>query len=261
MSGAPALPPTKRGAWMPWVKLAVLIGLVVGIVAAWAAWGDRLSLEPLVAREAALRQLRDEHPVLVYGAAFLVYVVVTACSLPVATLLSLTIGWYFGFWQGVVLVSFASTSGATLAFLMSRYLLRDAFQRRFGERLRAFNGALDREGAFYLFALRLTPAVPFFVINVVMGLTRLRVWTFWWVSQLGMLAATCVFVYTGSEFPDLKTLSERGAAGILSPGLIAALVLLGVFPLVAKRGMQRLRGSVMRAESREESEASRTSPG
>lgn len=260
MSGASALPPPKAGAWMPWVKLAVLVAVIIGVGAAWAAWGDRLSLELLVEREAELRQLRDDHPVLVCGGAFAAYVVVTACSLPVAMLFSLAIGWYFGFWRGVVLVSFASTSGATLAFLMSRYLLRDAFQRRFGERLRAFNAALDREGAFYLFALRLTPAVPFFVINVVMGLTRLRVWTFWWVSQLGMLAATCVFVYTGSEFPDLKTLSERGAAGILSPGLIAAFVLLGVFPLVAKRGMQRLQGSVMRTESREKNEASRKSP-
>jgi uncharacterized membrane protein YdjX (TVP38/TMEM64 family) len=229
--------------------------VIVGVGAAWAAWGDRLSLEPIVEREAELRQIRRDHPVLVYGAAFVVYVVVTACSLPVATLLSLAIGWYFGFWRGILLASFASTSGATLAFLMSRYLLRDAFQRRFGERLRAFNAALDREGEFYLFALRLTPAVPFFVINVVMGLTRLRVWTFWWVSQLGMLAATCVFVYTGSEFPDLRTLSERGAAGILSPGLIAAFVLLGVFPLVAKRAMAKLRGTGMRGGSVDEMEA------
>jgi uncharacterized membrane protein YdjX (TVP38/TMEM64 family) len=248
MSGVPPSPPTKAGAWTPWVKFAVLVVLLVGIGAGYARWGDQFQLDRLVAREAQLQQNRVDHPLLVYGVAFGVYVLVTALSLPAATILSLTIGWYFGFWRGVVLVSFASTTGATLAFLMSRYLLRDAIQGRFGDRLQTFNAALDREGAFYLFALRLTPAVPFFVVNLVMGLTRLRARSFWWVSQVGMLPATCVFLYAGASVPDLKTLAEKGTVGILSPQLVAAFVLLGIFPLAARYAMRRWRQKAMPGE-------------
>ena len=123
--------------------------------------------------------------------------------------MSLAYGWFFGFVAGMVLVSFASTSGATLAFLMSRYLFRDAFEHRFGHRLKAFKEELARDGAFYLFTLRLIPAVPFFVINVVMGLTNMRVRTFWWVSQLGMLAGTCVYLYAGSSIPSIDQIVDR----------------------------------------------------
>ena len=182
-----------------------------------------------------------KNPLLVYGLAFLIYVCVTGLSLPGAAAMSLVIGWYFGFWRGLVLVSFASTTGATLAFLLSRYLLRDAVQQRFGGRLQAFNEALRREGAFYLFTLRLILGVPFFVINVVMGLTPLRVSTFWWVSQIGMLPGTCVFVFAGSEFPSLQELAEQGAGGILKPSLFIAFLILGVFPLAIKKIVERFR--------------------
>ena len=159
--------------------------------------------------------------------------------------MSLVIGWYFKLLRGTILVSFASTTGATMAFLLSRYLFRDAIQRKFGERLAVFNEALDREGAFYLFTLRLIPAVPFFVINVVMGLTRISTRTFWWVSQLGMLAGTLVYVYAGSQVPDLQTLAEHGAKAVFSPRQLAqitiAFVLLGVFPIAVKKLVERVR--------------------
>jgi len=136
------------------------------------------------------------------------------------------------------LVSFASTAGATVAFLLSRYLFRDALQSRFGDRLAGFNAALESEGAFYLFTLRLIPAVPFFVINVVMGLTPLKTRTFWWVSQLGMLPGTVVYVSAGASVPSLQVLAERGVGGVLSPQLFAAFIALGLFPLIVKSVMK-----------------------
>jgi uncharacterized membrane protein YdjX (TVP38/TMEM64 family) len=221
--------------------LCIAAAGVALVIVLWTTFREQLTLSNLALQEAGLRQLRDESPLVLAAAAFALYVFVAACSIPLATVLSLAIGWYFGFWRGLVLVSFASTSGATIAFLLSRYLFRDAVQRRFGARLERFHAALEREGALYLFALRLTPAVPFFVINVVMGLTRLPVRTFWWVSQVGMLPATCIFIYTGASLPDLQTLAERGATGIVSPQLIVALTALGFFPLAAKRVMDAVR--------------------
>ncbi|MBI1310056.1 TVP38/TMEM64 family protein [bacterium] len=222
-----------------WKKVLTLLAIGAVMAVAWSQYRDTLTLESLAAQEAELRAYQQDHPALVSGVAFLLYVLVTGLSLPGATILTLAFGWYFGFWRGVLLVSFASTSGATLAFLLSRYILRDAVQSRFGERLAGFNTALEREGAFYLFTLRLIPAVPFFVINVVMGLTPLRTWTYWWVSQVGMLAGTAVYVYAGASVPDLATLAERGAGGILSPQLIVAFVLLGLFPIVVRKAMHR----------------------
>lgn len=209
--------------------VAFLVVAAVG-VSAYLFFGDALSLEHLAERETQLRRYRSEHPIQVYVIAFAAYAGVTGLSLPGAAVLTLVYGWYFGLVRGVVLVSFASTIGATLAFLLSRYLLRDAVQRRFGERLSAFDQALAAEGAFYLFTLRLIPAVPFFIINLVMGLTPIRTSTYWWVSQLGMLPGTAVYVYAGSTFPDLKTLAERGVGGILSPQLIAAFIALVPHP-------------------------------
>ena len=194
-----------RGHWKPLSTLAVVATVVT---VAYFAFGEILSLDHLVTKETELEQLRDRHPVLIMAGAFLIYVLATSLSLPGATFMTLVVAWYFGFWKGLVLVSFASTFGATLAFLLSRYLLRDIIQFKFGERLKTFNESLDREGAFYLFTLRLIPAVPFFVINVVMGLTRIRTTTFWWVSQLGMLAGTCVYVYAGSTIPSLSQLVD-----------------------------------------------------
>lgn len=194
---------------------------------AYFAFGGIFSLDYLAAKETELEQLRNNHPILIMAFAFLIYVLATGLSLPGATLMTLVVAWYFGFWKGLVLVSFASTCGATLAFLLSRYLLRDIIQSKFGERLKTFNESLDREGAFYLFTLRLIPAVPFFVINVVMGLTRIRTTTFWWISQVGMLAGTCVYVYAGSNIPSLSQLvdpSQLRAAEIRDwPGFVVQL--------------------------------------
>ena len=223
-------------------KLALLV-LIAGIVMAYVQFGNGLTLTNLARQESHLRAFQLQHPVLVYGAAFLVYAVVTGLSLPGATALTLAYGWYFGIFRGVLVVSFASTSGATLAFLLSRFLFRDAIARRFGDRLDKVNRALEREGPFYLFTLRLIPVVPFFVINAVMGLTPIRTRTFWWVSQLGMLAGTSVYVYAGSSVPGLWSLADEGMNAVFSPNqltqLMTAFVLLGIFP-VAVRGLMKL---------------------
>ena len=196
--------------------------------------GEHLSLESLASREAALLRFRDDHLVLVYLLVFLLYATVTGLSLPGATGMTLVISSYLGFWPAVVIVSFASTTGATVALLFSRYLFRDAIERRFGDRLVTFNGALEREGILYLLTLRLIPAVPFFVINLVMGLTKMPVRTYWWVSQLGMLPGTCVYVFMGSRF-SLTVIAEKGAAGFFRWDVFLALALLGLFPLVVKQ--------------------------
>ena len=188
----------------------MLAALVSAIIVGLLLFRDQLSLEALAGHEATLRESHSSRPLLSFLIAFLLYVTVTALSLPFATALTLIIAWLFGFWPALLLVSFGSTLGATLAFLISRYLFRDAMQERFGERIESFNEALRREGAFYLFTLRLIPAVPFFVINVVMGLTPIRVRTFWIVSQVGMLAGTAVYVYFGANVPSLEKLVDRG---------------------------------------------------
>lgn len=230
--------PVRRPQWPKLVLLTIVVG-AIGV--GYFQFGDALTLDRIAAQESDLRAFQTTSPVLVYGAAFAIYVAVTGLSLPGAAVLTLVFGWYLGFGRGLLLVSFASTSGATLAFLMSRYILRGSIQTRFGDRLRAFDTALARDGAFYLFTLRLVPAVPFFVINLVMGLTPVRLLTFWWVSQVGMFPGTAVFVYAGATVPDLQTLSEQGVAGIVSPQLLAAFVLLGVFPFVVRWLVARFR--------------------
>ncbi len=226
-----------------WKKLVVLVVAGAAATIGYVSFRDVLTLQNLAAKEAELRNFQQDNSLLVFGAAFLLYVAVTGLSLPEATVLTLVCGWFLGGWRGVVLVSFASTTGATVAFLVSRFLLRDSVQSRFGEKLNSFNRALEREGAFYLFMLRLIPAVPFFVINVVMGLTPIRTRTYWWVSQVGMLPGTAVYVYAGSSVPHLATLAEKGAKGILSPQLLVAFVLLGLVPLILKKALQRFRTS------------------
>jgi uncharacterized membrane protein YdjX (TVP38/TMEM64 family) len=216
-------------------KIAILGTVLFAIVGGYIQFGDSLTLENLAAQESALRAFGGDHPFLVYVIAFALYVAVTGLSLPGAAVLTLAVGWYFGLVRGLVLVSFASTTGATIAFLLSRYLLRDSIEAKFGDKLASFNDNLRREGAFYLFTLRLIPAVPFFVINVVMGLTPMKTRTFWWVSQVGMLAGTAVFIYAGSSFPTLTALAENGAGGIITPQLLAAFVVLGLFPITAKK--------------------------
>lgn len=225
----------SKGMLIRFVVLAVV--LAAGIAGYWF-FGEELSLESLAEREAQFRQFQEQQPLLVYASAFAIYVIVTGLSIPGAAALTLAYGWYFGLLPGVLLVSFASTAGATLAFLLSRFLFHDAFQNRFGDRLTKFNNAWERDGPFFLFTLRLIPTVPFFVINAVMGLTSIRVLTFWWISQIGMLPATIVYVYAGSSVPSLDVLAEDGVQAIFSPTqltqIITAFVLLGAFPLVVR---------------------------
>lgn len=190
-----------------------------------------LSLEDLKGQKEALNQFYSDNPVLVLGGFFLIYVLAASLGLPIAALLTLASGAIFGFWTGFILVSFASSIGATLAFLLSRFLFHDAIHRKFGDRLDAFNKGVEEDGAFYLFGLRLVP-LPFFLINTLMGLTKMKTWTFYWVSQIGMLAGTAVYVNAGTQLAQID-----GASGILNPKLIASFVLLGVFPILAKKAL------------------------
>ena len=188
-----------------------------------------LTLDTLKRQQEDFLRLRDQAPVMVSLVYFVAYVAVTALSLPGAVVMTLAGGGLFGLLWGFVLVSFASTVGATLAFLVSRHLLRDWVQRRFGDRLAAINEGVRKEGALYLFSLRLVPIFPFFLINILMGLTPISTWTYYWVSQVGMLAGTLVYVNAGTQLAEIDSL-----AGILSPGLLLSFSLLGLFPFLAK---------------------------
>ncbi|HXG28963.1 MAG TPA: FAD-dependent oxidoreductase [Nevskiales bacterium] len=192
--------------------------------------GQYLSLEYFKSRQAEVMAYYAAHRLETVAAFFLIYVAVTGLSLPGAAVMTLAAGAIFGLLWGTVIVSFASSIGATLAMLVARFLLRDAVQQKFGDRLAAINRGVEKEGAFYLFTLRLVPIFPFFVINLAMGLTPIRTVTFYWVSQVGMLAGTLVYVNAGTQLAQIESLS-----GLLSPKLIAAFVLLGVFPLIAKK--------------------------
>lgn len=213
-------------------KRRLLLVLVIGlVVTAFFLSGahEVMTLDNLKAEQARFQAWLASDPVTVIGAFFAIYVIMAALSLPGATLLTVLGGALFGLGWGLLIISFASTLGATLAALIGRTLLRTPLERRFAVQLERINAGMRREGAFYLFTLRLIPIFPFFVINLVMGLTRMRLWTFYWVSQLGMLPGTAVFVNAGRELGDLESLS-----GILSPGLIASFALIGLFPWVAR---------------------------
>lgn len=189
-----------------------------------------LTLDNLKSQQAYIVSYRNDHPVLATAVYALVYIAVTGLSLPGATILTLAGGAVFGLFWGTLIVSFASSIGATLAFLAARFLFRDAVNVKFGQHLKEINTGMSRDGAFYLFTLRLVPLIPFFVINLVMGLTGLKTRTFYWVSQVGMLAGTLVYVNAGTQLAKIETLS-----GILSPALVGSFALLGVFPIIAKK--------------------------
>ena len=210
----------------------LLVAVVIALITAYFVFdlGKYFSLDYFKTQQAAISAAYADNP-LKTGLIFLaVYVGVTALSLPGAAILTLVAGAIFGLLWGVVIVSFASTIGATLAFLVARFLLRDSIQAKFGDKLKAFNTGVEKEGGFYLFTLRLVPAFPFFMINVVMGLTTMKARTFFWVSQIGMFLGTIVYVNAGTELAKITSLK-----GILSPGLLGAFVLLGIFPLIAKK--------------------------
>jgi uncharacterized membrane protein YdjX (TVP38/TMEM64 family) len=209
----------------------VLLAVLALIVIAFFAFGgpSYLNLESFREYKSTLDAWVQAHFLVTLLAFFVVYIIVTAVSLPGAAVMTLAAGALFGLLWGTVMVSFASSIGATLAFLASRYLLRDWVQKRFGDRLGALNRGIEREGAFYLFALRLVPVFPFFLINLLMGLTPIRTVTFYWVSQVGMLAGTLVYVNAGTQLAQVTSPGD-----ILSWELLLSFALLGVFPLLAK---------------------------
>ncbi len=189
-----------------------------------------LTLSYLKESQARFQGMYANNRVGVIAGYMIIYILVTGLSLPGAVVLTLAGGGLFGLAVGTVVVSFASTIGATLACLVSRFLLQEWVQGKFGDKLAAINQGIEKEGAFYLFTLRLIPVFPFFVINLVMGLTKLPILTFFWVSQLGMLAGTVVFVNAGKELAKIDSLS-----GILSPTLLLSFVFLGLFPITVKK--------------------------
>lgn len=220
--------------WHRWLAMVLIIP-VFAVLFVYAR--EHFTLEQLAAREQEWRDVQRQHPWLIFAGAFLLYTLATGLSLPIATTLTLAYAWYFGFWPALVLVNFASTAGATFAFLMSRLWLREAIRRRYHPLWEKIESHWLDEGPWYLLTLRVVPIFPFFVVNVLMGLTPIRTRTFWWVSQLGMLPATALYVYAGSSVPSLKTLAEEGAPSILNGRLFVALLLLGTFPLIARRLM------------------------
>ena len=218
-------------------KLILLIVLAAAIAAYFAFdIGQYLSLDYLKARQSELEAFTHANPVSASALFFAVYVTVTGLSIPGAAVLTLVAGAMFGLLWGTVIVSFASTIGASLAFLAARFLLRDSVQARFGERLTTINRGIEKDGSFYLFTLRLVPAFPFFMINLAMGLTPIPLRTFFWVSQIGMLAGTIVYVNAGTQLANIES-----AAGILSPSVLASFVLLGLFPLLARKAIDFVR--------------------
>ncbi|ABE74758.1 FAD-dependent oxidoreductase [Psychrobacter cryohalolentis] len=211
-------------------KIVLIFAVLIGVIGFfYFDLNELLTLEGLKGSMDQFEQYKTQSPWLVIGGFFLVYILVTALSLPGAAILTLAAGALFGLVQGVLVASFASSIGATLAFLTSRYLLRDTIKQRFPDRLASIDAGVKKEGGFYLFTLRLVPIFPFFLINLLMGLTAIKARTFYWVSQIGMLAGTFVFVNAGTQLAQIEQLS-----GILSFNLLASFALLGLFPLIAK---------------------------
>lgn len=212
-------------------KLIILTVLVLGIIAfRYFELGQYLTLDYLKASQEQFQALYQSNRFLVVAAYMGIYIAVTALSLPGAAVLTLAGGGLFGLVVGTVAVSFASTIGATLACMVSRFLLREWVQNKFGDRLTTINTGIEKEGPFYLFSLRLVPIFPFFVINLLMGLTRMRLFTYYWVSQIGMLAGTIVYVNAGKELAKIDSLS-----GIMSPGILTSFAILGLFPITVKK--------------------------
>ena len=216
------------------IKKVVIVGSVIGLIAMFKIFNldQYLTLSYMKESQQSFLAIYIEHQAIVIAGYMAIYIIVTALSLPGAAILTVAGGALFGLLVGTIIVSFASTIGATLALIVSRFLLRDWVQGKFSDKLSTINEGVDREGAFYLFTMRLIPAIPFFVINLVMGITKIPLITFFWVSQLGMLPGTVVYVNAGKELAKIDSLT-----GILSPGLIFPFVLLGLFPITVKKLM------------------------
>ncbi|MGF1750553.1 TVP38/TMEM64 family protein [Vibrio cionasavignyae] len=216
-------------------KLLLGLGFVALILFLGSQFGQYLTLENAKVQQAELASYIDANFVTAALTYFFLYIAITAFSVPGAAVVTLLGAALFGFWTSLLLVSFASTIGATLAFLSSRFLLRDWVQRQFGAKLTTINDGVEKDGAFYLFSLRLIPVFPFFLINLLMGLTPIRASKYYFVSQLGMLPGTAVYLNAGTQLANIDSLS-----GIVSPTVLASFALLGLFPLLAKWVMAKL---------------------
>lgn len=214
------------------LKKGLVLAVLAALAASFYAFGlDRyLTLSHLKESLAGVQGFYAGSPFYAISAYMAVYIAVSSLSLPGAAVMGVAGGSLFGLWTGTLVVSFSSSIGATLACLVSRFLLRGFVERRFGGIVERINGGLRREGAFYLFAMRLIPVIPYFAINLVMGLTKMRLFTFYWVSQVGMLAGTMVYVNAGKEIAKIESVS-----GIFSPRLIVSFALIGIFPIAAKK--------------------------
>jgi uncharacterized membrane protein YdjX (TVP38/TMEM64 family) len=214
------------------IKKVAVVGVIVALVVVFFAFDLKqyLTLSYIKESQEKFQALYAEHSAAVIAAYMAIYILVTSLSLPGAAVMTLAGGAMFGLLVGTIVVSFASTIGATIACAVSRFVLRDWVQAKVGDRIRTVNEGIEREGAFYLFTMRLIPAIPFWLINLTMGLTKMRIVTFYWVSQVGMLAGTIVYVNAGKELARIDSLS-----GILSPRLIGSFILLGLFPITAKK--------------------------
>lgn len=225
-------------------RLFLLLAVAVGIGLFFYFDAQRfLTLAYLKSAQSQVTGYYADHRTLTLGSFFFIYVALTALSLPGAAIMTIAAGAVFGRPTAILAVSFASSLGATLAFIIARVLLRDWVEHRFGKRLATINAGIAREGAFYLFAVRLIAVFPFFIVNLLFGLTTMRAWTFYWVSQIGMLAGTIVYVNLGTELAQIDSL-----AGVLDPGLLVAFALLGVLPLVARRLVAAMRGWASRRQ-------------
>ncbi|HHF2853418.1 TPA: TVP38/TMEM64 family protein [Vibrio diabolicus] len=217
-------------------KLILGLILVAIIIFLGVNFSQYLTLENAKAQQEALTTYIDQNFVFSAAIYFFAYIAITAFSIPGAAVVTLLGAALFGFWTSLLLVSFASTMGATLAFLSSRYLLRDWVQNKFGNKLIAINQGVEKDGAFYLFSLRLIPVFPFFLINLLMGLTPMSVGRFYLASQVGMLPGTAVYLNAGTQLATIESLS-----GIISPAVLASFALLGLFPIITKWVMNKVR--------------------
>ncbi|MGP4788710.1 FAD-dependent oxidoreductase [Psychrobacter sp. 1Y11] len=216
------------------MKKILIVLVVILVIAGFFFFGfdDLLTLEGIQSRLGQFYEWRNQSPLLVGGLFFLAYILVAAFSLPGAAIMTLLAGALFGLWWGLLLASFASSIGALFAFLASRYLLRDSFQSKFANKLKSINAGIEKDGGFYLFTLRLLPLFPFFIVNILMGLTTIKAWTYYWVSQIGMLAGTFVYVNAGVQLAQIESLGD-----IISPALLGSFALLAIFPLLAKKAL------------------------
>ena len=217
-------------------KMILGLILVATILFLGVNFGQYLTLENAKAQQEALNSFIDQNFIYAAATYYFAYIAITAFSIPGAAVVTLLGAALFGFWTSLLLVSFASTIGATIAFLSSRYLLREWVQSKFGSKLSAINQGVEKDGAFYLFSLRLIPVFPFFLINLLMGLTPMTIARFYLTSQIGMLPGTAVYLNAGTQLATIDSLS-----GIVSPTVLASFALLGLFPIIAKWVMNKVR--------------------